>query len=204
MEEPHTPDATLWLEAVSGTEASFALLYDRHRRAVFRKAFARVQHVADAEDIVAMVFLEAWRKRDAVRFVDGSLRPWLLVVTVNVGLNRDRANRRYRRLLAKLPPSENAPDPSTAVHDGIDREAMAAGLRHALRRLSAKEQRIVELCLIEELPLAAVATALDVPIGTVKSRLHRIRQKLRVELEANGFARGGTDEANEKSQEVVS
>jgi RNA polymerase sigma factor (sigma-70 family) len=177
-------DAALWLEAVSGTEASFGVIYDRYRRLVFRKAYGRVQDVHDAEDIVAMVFLEAWRKRSDVRFVDGSLRPWLLVVTVNVTLNRERTNRRYRRLLSKLPAGEHAPDASTTVHDRIERHRSAADIQRAMAKLTAAEQRIVELCLVEELPLAAAAAALDIPVGTVKSRLHRARQRLRVELGA--------------------
>lgn len=175
-------DAALWLEAVSGTESSFGVVYDRYRRLVFRKAYERVRDVHDAEDVVAMVFLEAWRKRSAVRFVDGSLRAWLLVVTVNVVLNRERAARRHRRLLSKLPPSEHAPDASTTVHERFDHEQSASDIRHAMAKLTAAEQRVVELCLIEELPLSAAAAALDVPVGTVKSRLHRARRRLRVEL----------------------
>lgn len=175
-------DAALWLEAVSGTESSFGVVYDRYRRLVFRKAYARVRDVHDAEDVVAMVFLEAWRKRADVRFVDGSLRAWLLVVTVNVTLNRERTNRRYRRLLSKLPAGEHAPDTSTTVHDRIDRHESAAEIQRAMAKLTAAEQRVVELCLVEELPLAAAAAALDVPVGTVKSRLHRAKQRLRVEL----------------------
>lgn len=175
-------DAALWLEAVSGTESSFGVVYDRYRRLVFRKAYARVRDVHDAEDVVAMVFLEAWRKRSDVRFVDGSLRAWLLVVTVNVTLNRERTNRRHRRLLSKLPVSEHAPDASTTVHEKFDHEQSASDIRRAMAKLTAAEQRVVELCLIEELPLTAAAAALDVPVGTVKSRLHRARQRLRVEL----------------------
>ena len=175
-------DAALWLEAVSGTESSFGVVYDRYRRHIFRKAYARVRNVHDAEDVVAMVFLEAWRKRSEVRFVDGSLRPWLLVVTVNVTLNRERTDRRYRRLLSKLPAGEHVPDASTAVHDMIEHQESAADIQVAMTKLSAAEQRIVELCLVEELPLAAAAAALDIPVGTVKSRLHRARKRLRVEL----------------------
>lgn len=175
-------DAALWLEAVSGTESSFGVVYDRYRRLVFRKAYARVRDVHDAEDVVAMVFLEAWRKRSDVRFVDGSLRAWLLVVTVNVTLNRERTNRRYRRLLSKLPAGEHAPDTSATVHDRLEQHESATEIQRAMAKLTAAEQRVVELCLVEELPLTAAAAALDVPVGTVKSRLHRARQRLRVEL----------------------
>ncbi len=68
-------DASLWLAATTGTAEAFAVLFDRYRPAVYGKALARTGNPADAEDIVATVFLEAWRRRASVRIVDGSLRP---------------------------------------------------------------------------------------------------------------------------------
>ena len=79
--------------------------YPRPR--VFRKAYGRVRHVADSEDIVAMVFLEAWRNRRRVRVVDGSILPWLLTVITYVSLNLECSNRRYERLLTALPRPED-------------------------------------------------------------------------------------------------
>lgn len=186
MVEQARPDATLWLEATSGTEASFGVVYDRYRARIFRKAYARVQNVADAEDIVALVFLEAWRRRADVRLVDGSLLPWLLVVTANVTSNRERSLRRYRRLLAKVPPAAHVPDPSVEVAERIDGERMSQGLRAAISRLSSTDQRLVDLCLVEQLPMATVASVLDLPVGTVKSRLSRARTRLQGYLRAAG------------------
>ncbi|MFC9559067.1 RNA polymerase sigma factor [Agromyces sp. NPDC056965] len=175
-------DAVLWLEATSGTAASFGVVYDRYRARIFRKAYSRVRDRTDAEDIVAVVFLEAWRRRGDVRFVDGSLLPWLLVVTTNVSLNSERSGRRYRRLLAKLPAAEHAVDPSTEVGDRLDSERMSQQITAALQRLGASDRRIVDLCLVDQLPMAAVASVLDLPVGTVKSRLSRARAKLQAEL----------------------
>jgi RNA polymerase sigma factor (sigma-70 family) len=184
-------DSALWLEAVAGTQSSFGVIFDRYRRLVFRRAYARVLNVADAEDIVAVVFLEAWRKRDSVRFVDGSLRAWLLVVTVNVTMNRERTNRRYRRLLAKLPPSGPEPDLSIAALERIEVGHLSVELQRALQKLNTQDQQIVELSLIEELPMATVAAALDLPVGTVKSRLSRARKRLRIDLEPHFPAQDG-------------
>ena len=175
-------DAVLWLEATSGTEASFGVVYDRYRARIFRKAYSRVLDRTDAEDVVAVVFLEAWRRRRDVRFVDGSLLPWLLVVTTNVSLNTERSGRRYRRLLAKLPAAEHAVDPSNEVGDRLDSERMSQQITAALQRLGASDRRIVDLCLVDQLPMAAVASVLDLPVGTVKSRLSRARAKLQAEL----------------------
>ena len=185
------PDSALWLEAVAGTESSFGIIFDRYRHLVFRRAYARVLNVADAEDIVAVVFLEAWRKRGDVRFVDGSLRAWLLVVTVNVTMNRERTNRRYRRLLAKLPPAGAEPDPSIAVLERLEVAHLSAELKRAVQKLSAQDQQIVELSLLEELPMATVAAALDLPIGTVKAKLSRARKRLRVDLQPYVSAQDG-------------
>ena len=175
------PDASLWLEAVAGTESAFAVLFDRHRARIFRKAYSRLRNVHDAEDVVAMVFLEAWRSREKVRIVDGSLLPWLLSVTTYLTLNSDRAARRYRRLLAKLPIAPPA-DPVPDVDNRLDLQERANMLTQALRRLSAVERTVVDLCLVEELSMATVAGVLDVPIGTVKSRLNGARRKLRTYL----------------------
>lgn len=182
MGEDRRTDAALWLEATSGTEASFGVVYDRYRARIFRRAYAQVRDVSDAEDIVAVVFLEAWRRRKDVRFVDGSLLPWLLVVTTNVTLNTQRAARRHKRLLAAIPVARHAVDFGPEVDERLDGGLLSGRLQAALQRLNPAERRVVELCLVEELPLADAAAALDVPLGSVKSRLSRARRKLQAEL----------------------
>ncbi|WP_181059753.1 RNA polymerase sigma factor [Pseudoclavibacter sp. AY1H1] len=179
-------DGVLWLEAISGTERSFAVLYDRHRERVFRSAYRKLGAVADAEDVVAMVFLEAWRLRRKVRIVDGSVLPWLLAVTTNTSLNFTRAQRRYRRMLDTLPPSLDEADHAASVEQLVDGEKRTESLRRALRKLSSGDRAVVDMCLIEELPQSVVARALDIPEGTVKSRLHRARRQLARELESDG------------------
>lgn len=175
-------DAALWLEATSGTDAAYGVIFDRYRRLIFKRAYDRVRNASDAEDVVAIVFMEAWRKRDSVRFVDGSLRAWLLVVTLNVCLNRDRSNRRYRRLLAKLPSPDHEPDLSDRTLAQIEAGEAMGALREAMKRFSASDQRVIELCLIDELSVSDAAVVLEMPVGTVKSKLSRARRKLQVEL----------------------
>lgn len=172
-------DAALWLEATSGTERSFGVVFDRYRTRVFRKAYAQLRSVHDAEDVVAMVFLEAWRNREKVRIVDGSVLPWLLSVTSYVLLNHTRSTRRWRRLLAALPSPEQEADHSDDVLERADRDARLNAVLEAMTTLSAQERSIIDLSVIEELPVATVAAVLDIPIGTVKSRLHRAREKIR-------------------------
>ncbi|MDN4612918.1 sigma-70 family RNA polymerase sigma factor [Leifsonia sp. F6_8S_P_1B] len=172
-------DAALWLEATSGTERSFAVLFDRYRRRVFRKAYAQLKSVHDAEDVVAIVFLEAWRNRAKVRIVDGSILPWLLSVTSYVLLNHARSARRWNRLLAALPEPEQHADHADIVLDRLDHDAELRAVYEAMAVLTAQERSIIDLSVIEELPLATVAAVLDIPVGTVKSKLHRAREKIR-------------------------
>ncbi|TFD44739.1 RNA polymerase sigma factor [Cryobacterium frigoriphilum] len=193
-------DAALWLEAVTGTERAFAVLFDRHRARIFRKAYSRVRNVYDAEDVVAMVFMEAWRSREKVRIVDESLLPWLLSVTTYVTLNSDRAARRYRRLLSKLPVSRPV-DPVPDIDDRLDQRERANQLTRALRRLGSAERTVVDLCLVEELSMSAVAGVLDIPIGTVKSRLNSARRKLRTYLGESDIS---VHTANELTAEGIS
>ncbi len=175
-------DSTLWLDAISGTERAFVAIFDRYRARIFRAAFRKTNSVADAEEVVAIVFFEAWRLRKRVRIVDGSLLPWLLTVASNVTSNLGRSHRRYARMLARLPPPEQHDDHSTWVEQRIEHRAKTRALSAALATLSPGDRAVVDLCLIEELTMSDAATALNVPVGTVKSRLNRARRQLRSKL----------------------
>lgn len=172
-------DSALWLEATTGTDRSFGILFDRYRTRIFRKAYAQLKSVHDAEDVVAVVFLEAWRSRARVRIVDGSILPWLLTVTNYVLLNHTRSTRRWRRLLSALPEPEVHADHSDQVLDRANQSAQLRAIYDAMSVLTAQERSIIDLCVIEELPIATVSAVLDIPVGTVKSKLHRAREKIR-------------------------
>ena len=182
MRDEEESDSVLWLEAISGTERAFVTIFDRYRARIFRAAFRRTNSVGDAEEIVAIVFLEAWRLRRRVRIVDGSLVPWLLTVTTHVTSNLTRSHRRYARMIAKLPPTAEQQDHSAHIDDLLDGRSRTHAVSHALGALTTGDRAVVELCLIEELTMSDAAAALNVPIGTVKSRLHRARLQLRTKL----------------------
>ncbi|WP_314148250.1 sigma-70 family RNA polymerase sigma factor [uncultured Leifsonia sp.] len=171
-------EAAAWSRARGGDGTAFAALYDRHRDRVFGQALRLLRDPHGAEDVTAMVFLEAWRKRASVRVVDGSIVAWLLVTTNNVVRNHDRSARRYRLALAKLPAPAPQDDHAPLVDDAIDDRERNDRVRSALARLSARDQDIITLCVLEELPLAEAASTLGIPVGTVKSRLSRAKQRL--------------------------
>ena len=167
------------LERVQAGDAdAFGVLFDLHHNRVFRQALRLTASVHDAEDVTAVVFLEAWRRRESMREVDGSVVGWLLVTTNYVFRNFTRSSRRYRLALQHLPAPENAPDHSVSVDDRIDSDARRAALRAALATLPRRDQDVVTLCVLEELSTTEAAEALGIAPGTVKSRLSRAKARL--------------------------
>ncbi|MFB2583056.1 RNA polymerase sigma factor [Herbiconiux sp. P15] len=173
-------EAAEWAAATGGDAAAFGRLFDRHRDRVFGQALRLIRDPHDAEDVTALVFFEAWRKRASVRVVDGSVIGWLLVTTNNVVRNLSRSTRRYRAVLDRLPrPSvSDHPDPTDEVGERMDRQARDAQVRTAFSRLTEADQNVMTLCVLEELSMEQAAQVLGIPAGTVKSRLSRAKQRL--------------------------
>ena len=165
-----TDDAQDWALARAGQGEAFGRIFDRHRDRVFRHGLRLVDGVSDADDLVAITFLEAWRRRDDLRLVDGSVLPWLLVTATNASHNLRRAARRHRALLSRLPTDPHAPDHADRFDDG---EA-----HRALQRLALRDRQVLTLCVLEGFSERDAASALGVPPGTIKSRLARARARL--------------------------
>ena len=180
-------DAALWELALAGDGGAFGAVYDRHLSRVARHAASVAESPNDADDIVAITFLEAWRKREGVRFVDGSLLPWLLITATNSGRNLNRSGRRHRALLRKLPVERER-------DDSFEQE-LAGDAARALRRLSVADQRVLTLAIVLDLSERDIAIALDVPPGTVKSRLARAKRRLAAELTPDTAAMAARREA---------
>jgi RNA polymerase sigma factor (sigma-70 family) len=158
-----------WVDALRGDGEAFGRIFDRHRHRLFRHSFRLVAVTADADDIVSVRFLEAWRRADAVRFVNGSMLPWLLVTATNSARNLARSSRRYRAMLERLPNDRHVDNRA----EQFDSEA-----HDALRLLSLADQRILTLCVLEDLSEKDAAAVLGIPPGTVKSRLSRAKGRL--------------------------
>lgn len=171
-------DAVLWPRALDGDDRAFAEIFDRHADRVHRHALRFSANRQDAEDVTALVFLEAWRLRGRVRIVNGSVIGWLLVTAANIARNGSRTRARHERLLRDLRP-QVVPDHSDAVLGADERARVQLGVREAFARLSVKDQEILALCVLEELAPQDVAAVLRVSPGTVRTRLSRAKARLR-------------------------
>lgn len=174
-----------------------AAAFDAHAQEVFRYLARRCEDRALAEDLMSAVFLEAWRARDRAVLVDGTLRPWLLGIAVNVLRNSRRSLRRHRAALDRYRATADRqvePDPAEAAVDCADAAWTRRELDAAFAALSGKDRAVADLCLVEGLTSAQAAAALGLPVGTVKSRLAHARGRLRGVLRP-GEPTSGSDPA---------
>ncbi|MEU9283806.1 RNA polymerase sigma factor [Streptomyces sp. NPDC048275] len=167
----------------AGDHEAFGELFDAYARSVYNHAYRLTGDWAQAEDVVSLTFLDAWRLRDKVDEDGGSLRPWLLGIATNVTRNTRRAARRHAAAVARLPRDEAVRDFADEVAGRLDDAAQLDLVRTALRELRRAEREVLALCVWSGLDYAAAAEALGVPVGTVRSRLSRARIKLAKHME---------------------
>lgn len=168
----------------AGDHDAFGELFDAYARSVYNHSFRLTGDWAQAEDLVSLTFLDAWRLRGKVDEEGGSLRPWLLGIATNVTRNTRRAARRHAAALSRLPREEVERDFADEVAARLDDRAELALVRAALATLRRAEREVLALCVWSGLDYQAAAEALGVPVGTVRSRLSRARAKLAKHLKS--------------------
>ncbi|GAA5149998.1 RNA polymerase sigma factor [Nocardioides marinquilinus] len=162
----------------AGDPDAVAALFDRHADRIHQHCHRLTADRADAEDATAQTFLEVWRHRDRVREHDGSALPWLYGVATNVCRNLTRGRRRHLRAVGRIGPEPAQPDHADAVTDQLSTEQRVHDVLEAIARLPERERDVIALVAWTGLSYEQAATALDVPVGTVRSRLSRARRRL--------------------------
>jgi RNA polymerase sigma factor (sigma-70 family) len=157
----------------------FADLFEAHASAVYNFCFRRLADWALSEDMTSAVFLEAWRRRGEVDLAGEPPLPWLLGVAANLMRNHRRSLRRARAALARFHADAPPPDLGDELADRLDAERQMRAVREQIDKLAPHEREALELCAWAGLSYADAARALDVPVGTVRSRLSRARARLR-------------------------
>ncbi len=169
---------------LAGRAEAFGLIYDRHAATLLRfrgrRAGARV-----AEGLVGEVFRIAFERRKAFDASRTSALPWLYGIGANLLLKHRRGEARWLRASARLAAAREATD-RRATAAALDARVVFSRVADAIEALPDGEREALLLFAWEDLPYEGVAEALELPVGTVRSRLNRARARLRELLEPGG------------------
>jgi RNA polymerase sigma-70 factor (ECF subfamily) len=173
----NSAEAELLRRASKGDEAAFLLLYERHRGAVFRFAFRLLGSQTLAEDVTHDCFLSLLRRPEGYLPERASLRTYLCAAARNL------AYKQFRRLGVETV-VEEVPEPAPAPVEPeplrkLLSEEVVDEVRRAVSSLPPLQREALILFEYEEMSLADIARVAEVDVGTIKSRLHRARERLR-------------------------
>jgi RNA polymerase sigma factor (sigma-70 family) len=166
--------------------ADFGEIFDRHGASIFRFLVRRVGPEA-AEQLLGDTFRIAFERRVTFDQARDTARPWLYGIATNLLRRHRRSEARRLRATARLAAGAHGEAvEEDRVIAAADAEALLPSVAEAVLELPDAERDVLLLFAWEELGYEDIAAALDVPVGTVRSRLNRGRQKIRSRLVARG------------------
>jgi len=177
-------DTGLIAATATGDKLALRTLYARHHVRVYRFLLRLVQNEAMAEDLVADVFLDVWRKAD--RFAGRSqVSTWLLAIARHKALS---ALRRPMTEVLDDDAAERIEDPTDNAEAALAKRETHAALRNSLQELSPAHREILDLVYYHGRTIEEAATIVGVPVGTAKTRMFYARKQLRAAMAARGEA----------------
>ncbi len=169
----------------AGSADSFGHLFDLHAPGIYRFLRQRIQDEDLAEDLLSVVFLEAWRCRNKAVVVDDRLAAWLYAIANNVLRNANRSRRRHAAALRRYAAFQSGMDQTDhadAVVSSLAAHEEADQVRAALERLPAQERRVIDHVVMQGRTISQTSTDLGIAPGTVKATLSHARAHLRASL----------------------
>lgn len=169
-------DEQLLVGIRSADRSAFAEFYDRHGPKVFAFLLKLLRHRDEAEDTLQEVFLHVWNRSD--QYDQKRARPlaWLVCVARSRALDRLR---RRKRTEQDLEGAGAEPVQEDQIAQELCREERASATRSALARLVAEQREVIQLAFYSELTHEGIAARLELPLGTVKTRIRLGMRKLR-------------------------
>lgn len=144
----------------------------------------RRMRIADEEDVLYRIFYRALNALPDFRS-DSKISTWLYRITWREVVRHIQKHKSYSQREAPIIEADDAPDPGESILDVLERQETAEHVQWALSRLSARDREVLALKYLEEQKTEELAQRLNVPVGTVKARIHRALAKLKELLEKN-------------------
>jgi RNA polymerase sigma-70 factor (ECF subfamily) len=164
------------LRTQSGDREAFAILFEQYKNLVYKTADLMLGESAEAEDALQEIFLQVYKSLSGFDPGKAKFTTWLYRVTFNYCLNHRRKKRTLTLPLDEISPALKSEFPGAEL-------AEEEILQHAIGKLTDRQRAVVILRYFWDLPYAEIAQILDVPLGTVKSRLDLALKTLRKVVE---------------------
>ena len=180
-------DAELVVAALAGNTQAFDVLVNRYRRAMLTVAQQIVRNPADAEDVVQDALLRAFEALPQLSDLN-RFGPWLHSITRNRALRYYSNSDRYQPQVDMEPYLNRASDTSAADPANlVEAESTQQAVRDAIKDLQPDYQIVIELYYWAEMPQKRMAEFLSLPLTTVKWRLRKAKEQLKMILERHGY-----------------
>ena len=180
-------DAECVRRVQKGDSDCFEILVRRHQKATFNLVYRLLGDYDEAAEVAQEVFLSAYKAIHSFRG-DANFSTWLYRIAFNHASTRRRSmnlsQQRYTPLENTDIPNDAPVDPA----DVVEQKEIREEVQRALNQLDERDAALILLRDLQDVPYEEVAAMLDIPIGTVKSRLHRARQALKARLSPYFFA----------------
>lgn len=176
-----TRTAALVIRAQEGDGSAFGELVEQYEKTVYSVCLGRLRNPSEAAELTQEVFLHVYRRLDQLREPE-RFAGWLRQVAVRMAINR--ATRRVPPPSVEVEVLEAASGQRDEPIDELIARERARKLWDALGQLKPIDREALVAFYIQGQPLSEIAEALDVPLGTVKRRLHTARKRLKAMLEA--------------------
>ncbi len=199
---PNQAEETALIDCiVSGQTSKFEILVGNYQQRIYTTMFGMLGNRQDAEDVTQEAFVTAFRKLDKFER-RASFYTWLHRIAFNAAIDLQRRKKRTRNQFVSVemidttePTDQKSDSPAAIV---ITKETVSQ-VQLALSRLDEERRNIIVLRDLQGIDYAEIATMLEIPVGTVRSRLHRARIELREILNAMGI--GQSDDSTSQSNQ---
>jgi RNA polymerase sigma-70 factor, ECF subfamily len=174
-------DAECVRRVQKGDTDSFEILVRRHQKSIFNLVYRLLGDYDEAAEVAQEVFLSAYKSIDQFRG-DANFSTWLYRIGLNHASTRRKSLNNAQRRHVSLDGTKVIDDGAVDPAKSFEHKEIQQRVQQALNSLAPDDARIILLRDLQDVPYEDVAEMLDIPVGTVKSRLHRARQALKVNL----------------------